>query len=826
MTVPPQTAPGVPTPPAGTIPPVPTPPDPRTPMSPVLKAQLLRALSTVGIAIAGTIVSGILLVLLLTGLGTDALDFMNLPVSAEALGGVGNALLLAITLGGSVFSGELRLVLSGDGMLGGSAGGSLWMFPLTLTAGVLVLTVWWSVRQERIAPLRGVRDRALFSAGTGLATGLVALVLSLIFAVRMDLGAGMRLTVTSAGVREVLMATILIGAASLIGRMIGAHAGASENWLGATRRAVSALPRFARESLAYTGGLIVVFGALTLIGAAIWLWDGLGIGAIPVAILGLLNIVPMSIVIGHLGGITLQSGDGSYGLAVTGTVFTMQNAWLWVAVIAAVLFSVVAALWLGARRARRSGIDLVGAWKLPLTVLIGWVVLGLFFVGASVSASGSLGFFGGSFGGGLALALWTPLVMLLWAIVIEFGAQVLPAIAYGLSPQLFGTVAGRAAVERWALGTAEQMPPVAGPVAQNFAQGEPAADADGAIAAPGAVTAAAPEPLAPPAPMSPKTKKTLIGVGIGIGAVVVLGVGGTVAVSIVNGTRTAESVAHAYLSHIADGHAEAANELVDPEVSNSLRGWLTDDVLGSATERISDIAVQKPVEYGADQVMIEVSYKLDGVTQQASLTAQKGEPELLVLDTWEIVSPLVSSVYISAQGPGDASLGGLALDLDGDSGYAEAELVLYPAIYQLEASEPDLFDLADSSLQVLAQSQSSEQLAFVATPKLVEMVQQQVDALVDDCAAQGVADPDDCPLSAWVYPSDTPVVWEIVSYPTVEVSDDGAGFSASDGEGTVSYTRTLFGDSEDHTEQSSIDFSGEIIVTDGEVTIEYGSWYW
>lgn len=816
-------------------------------ISPELKGHLLRGLSTVSIALGGAFMSGLILALVLVGVAQNGIGSLGLPIPAEVLTGLGNFLLLAVTLAGAVLGGEVTLAFSGGtGIGGGAVGGSLWMFPLTLTLATLVLTLWWSIRQERVAPLRSFRNRLIFSAAVGLGTGLFLLVITLIFSLRFVPGANAEFIVTSGGYRVVLFGTILIGGVVLIGRLLGARAAAQENWVGVLRRGVAQLPRALREWLLYTSALSVLFGAIAVIGAVILLWDTLGAGAVAVALIGALNFAGLPLALGHLGGITAQAGFGSFGDAQLVTVVNANSGWFWLFVGIAVVFSVLAALWLGVRRARTAGIVWADSWKFPVAVFAGWVIFGLLFFGVSVSATGSTGVFGGSGTAGIALAMWTPAVFLLWAAAIEIGAQTLPAVLYSISPRALGALAGGSATATWLNGpgvvtngeSAVGSPPAAAsPVPVGVGGGHEFVAAstgqtDGNAPVPqdneiAGVPAATSVP-APPKPLSPAGKKKVIWAGIGVGGLAVLVVAGAVTVSIVNGLRTPNAVAESYLSFIADGNASAANALVDPNVSTVARTHLTDEVLQSATERISEISVDSSASPdGGEYAHLDVSFKLDGVTQHGQLTARKGDTEWLFFDTWVLDSPLVASVTIDVQGPGDASIGGVPVDADSeDSNYRQASPVLYPAVYELQSADESLFEIESSTLLVGAEPQQSAQIRFVATPELIDTAQAQVNALLDECAAQTSSDPDGCPLNAYVYPSDTPVTWQIVTYPAVEIADSGDQFRAEDGEATASYTRELFGTSEQRTEEDSISFSGSIEFTDGEVTVVYDPDQW
>ncbi|MGM7671521.1 hypothetical protein [Microbacterium sp. A93] len=784
-------------------------------LTPEVKGHLLRGLSTAGIAVGGAFVAGLILAIAVVLTAGSSLGDLGLPISVDAFSGIGGFVLIAFTLAGFVFGGEISLQVStGIGGFGANAGGALWAFPLTLTVAVLVLLLWWSIRQERTAPLRGIRNRLLFSGGVGLATSLVLVILTLIFTIRQG-GSGVEIAISSAGFRIVLFGTILVGGTVFLGRVIGARARAGVNWLRAIGDSITVLPRFVREALFYTAGLTFVFGVITVIFGTILLWDQIGAGALPVVIFGLLNLIGIPIIIGHLGGFTLHSGLGSFGGVETMTVFS-TSGWSWLLVVVALLFSVVAAVWIGTRRPRKVGLNLVDAWKFPVVIFGAWVLHGLFTFGLTVQGGGSFGSVGGSGTAGLALAVWTPVVFLIWAAAIEFGAQYLPAILYGLSPQVHAFVAGRATVGTWvAAPAAAAGAGVAGvPGSHDLILG-------GAPQAEGEAAMQAVPPIEPPKPLSPAAKKGLLWSGIGVGAVIVLGIVGAVGVSVLNSTRTADAVALTYLGHIASGNASAANALVDPDVSNAARAHLTDEVLKSATERISDVSVRSIGIDGSDQAYLEVSFKLDGVTQDGTLTAEKGEHEWLVLNTWKISTPLVQNVRIDVDGPGALSIGDVPLDIDESSSYRSTEVALYPAIYEVTSDGDGLYELESSQLQVGAGLVASTYFVFAPTEKLVEEVQQQVNTLLDTCAESTAARSDGCPLRTYVYPSDTPVAWTIISYPTIELTSDGLRFSADGGEATAAYTETSFGSSEDVTDEVSISFYGEVEISDGDVKVTY-----
>jgi len=83
-----------------------------------------------------------------------------------------------------------------------------------------------------------------------------------------------------------------------------------------------------------------------------------------------------------------------------------------------------------------------------------------------------------------------------------------------------------------------------------------------------------------------------------VGAVV-LALGGylTAAALVSNAGDPSETVI-SYLAAIADGDASAAAQIVDPDASGIDAAYLTDDVLGAATERIEVVSVTTTMREG------------------------------------------------------------------------------------------------------------------------------------------------------------------------------------------------------------------------------------
>lgn len=801
----PQAAPRQPSGPWQYVPPAPQAAAPALP-----KALVVDTLTTAGIAVAATLVAGLVIVLAVIGPLADLSASMGSTAS-----GIG-AFLAALAIGaGLVLGGELSVRISGAAeFFSAGASSSLWVFPLLLTLAVMAVTFWWSWRCERRTPSSRAH-RLLAPVASGLIASLVVLLIAAIFAVRQAAG-GAAVEVTGASFRVVVFGTILLAAAGAAGRALGARTAPGERLVAAGRRALTALPAIVRETLTVVTVFAIAFVPLAIIVGVVLLVNADQAAGIPLLLVLCLNVAPVLAVFAQLGGVEA----GVAGMSQGGTIFTVDVWWLWLITALALVLAAIAAVRIGTRRPRRAaGLDLTIAWRLPLVMLGLWVAFGLLFFGLSGAGMASAAFLSGAAGVGIAMSWWTPLVMLVWAAAIELGAQLLPRLVYAVSPQLLAVLAGRGATGEWLVGA-----PVV-PAAVPGAPVEPGA----AAAAPGAPAATAPAvpaaPIAPPKPLSPAAKKALLWTGVGVGAVAVIGIGGAIAVSIVNAGRGPVAVAQEYVELIASGQAEAAGAAVDPNVPSAERAFLTDEVLGSATSTISDVRVEGG-EGGGDVRGVTVTYRLDGVDQTAYLDVERTGNEWLVLENWRVTTPLVVEAQIGAEGGSGAVIGGVEVPME-DEYYGTGTVYLYPGVYEVEPAASDFFTADPVTL--LATSEPSGESGYAVldyrpTDALQSEVEARVADLIDACAAEGIGRPDDCPLYAYVYPADTPVTWEISSYPTVTVSDDGSSYTAEEGAATIAYMEEdwLSGEQEEVTEEIEIDFSGSIELEGSEVAVTSG----
>lgn len=212
----------------------------------------------------------------------------------------------------------------------------------------------------------------------------------------------------------------------------------------------------------------------------------------------------------------------------------------------------------------------------------------------------------------------------------------------------------------------------------------------------------APFPGPPPRkPMSRGAKRGLIGGLVGAGVLVLLIVGGAIALSLMNQARDPARLVEQYLALIADGRAEAANEMVDPGLSRQESALLTDEVLAAAEERIEVVAVETLGRSGRGAEVSAV-LRLDGVRFEQTFSVEPGPKEWLLLDTWVLEDSLAAPVTIESYDSQlrSAFVGGQEVELEGVDGFAERTVYLYPGVYRISAPESRYLDASTEAVTV------------------------------------------------------------------------------------------------------------------------------
>ena len=680
-------------------------------LAPLLTSPGLTSLGiTIAVVIGAAFISAVLLILAIQGV----VPSRDLQVSFSLL-----PVLMGASLGG-------RLSMSVSAGLGGAnvsvsmpALGTL----LAAGAGVYLVARRRAGLDGSGAPLGGLCARAAVEAA---ATALAACVLT----------ATSSFTSVDGGeigdVRSSAPLTLIVVALVVFVALVAARGGETLALMmpAGLRQVLSELAALTTVAGLVMGGLVVpgtVIGALSN-------GDGPLILALPVY---LPNLALYTLSLGCLGGLTVTGASSSGSLADAGIQSLLRNvepvyAWDVLGGVSVLLFLALlvvvlaAAARVGVRRVRLVRPDLTRTWALGAAVLVvGVVVLNLLL---------PLRLSGGLLGqpvSGAAGATWSAgLTLGIVGMIVSVLAEYVPAWLYTRATGLLTLCAGRSAVSAWLAGSSGQRanrppgpapstaagavpPPPSAPSAVSAATGAfPVVGSAPAPSAPSAVSAAtgafpvvgsAPAPSTaagavppPPAPMSPKTRRRLrTGVGV-LSLVLVLVVAAVVAVHVLNSRHSPDKEVATYLNLLADGHAQAANEMVDPGVSNDKRLLLTDEALGAATSRITSIRV-KDADVDGDHASVDATFSLDGQKFDYTFSLTKGDSEYGLLDNWEIDDSPASPVTLTSTSFDSLIVGGQEVPLEREGGSSSSSASA-PATYKtVQYAYFGVYDIAGGS---------------------------------------------------------------------------------------------------------------------------------
>jgi hypothetical protein len=468
---------------------------------------------------------------------------------------------------------------------------------------------------------------------------------------------------------------------------------------------------------------------------------------------------------GHLSAIGTL---GTYSYAWSDGGFLVPLALLLGAVVATVCSSVVWHL-----RGRRTAADLAAptSWAhLPVAFAVGGLVVTL----VSVVSIG-----GGAFGvsGSFAImpALWTCIVLAIWALGAEWLSRtVAPRLAATLPARLVTRLRGPAPA-----------------VAQ--LESQPA-----------------------PAPLTPEQTRKVRRIAIIGGAAAAVVVVGVVAVSVISSTYyTPERAAQDYVDAVADGDVDVIAAAIpgDDELSPAL---LTTDVVDGVADRPTDYTVGEITTFGGD-ALVEVTAE-DGVGGESYLTVEKGDKKFGLFQEWEVVEGLTSTLNISTDGAGDMSVNGVAVPAP-DEGYGS--FVVLPGTYSVDPfAGNEWLQGAASEVEVPLGGFASPDIASPQpSDAFTQQVDQTISAWLEECMDNPEADPEGCPQSTYVFGDVRDLTWELSESPTVDYDFFSPSFPMSlyvtGGSATATYEVDEsygFGPKEwaEETDESSLDFSVEV----------------
>jgi len=752
----------------------------------------------------------------------------------------------------------------------------VWL-PLFVTAVIVAGLIFLSIRDEKAQPSASRGARWVRSAITGFALSLLILLVSAILPIRYNLGGDgtnpFTAMLSGGGTGSAASFTAFLGAlilATAVGYFSRARVSVSR-----TAKAITpirhALTTVWRMIALYVGvvsallaiGLIVYFavqGADALLTIFLWLPTLVLMGV------GFVNLSP----IGLFGGGQALAGLGSN--AQTG-YWMPADLPIWatalILVINLALIASVGILLALSRMNSRTSTAIRWVITVASFAVTGAVISLLsgiaFRTSLDLGSAGEMldGVFSGTSSAALessvsmratvGLAAWTFIIFAILGALVEAAATYLAPLLIPLLPAMLRARLTRAtfvAAPATAAGTAAAAPGAAaatpsGP-AYAPAPGAPAATAyltgDGSTAdasAPAdgsspewASASSAPADALPVVePMTPERKKKVVIVLASIGAAIVLVVGASIALSIVNSTvYSPANQVESYLDDLIDGNGTAAFEAGNLGVDGSSHVLLTDEVLGATDGRITDYSITDTSVSG-DNAMVTVDVEQGGQTESVYYNVVRSGKTLVVFDNWGLDSVSLQTISMSVpEGVTELLVNDVAIsidDADADLGYID--LAAFPGEYTVQVGGTNEFLSSEPATVTVPAGMGILDfidLELAPTEAFHNAVSAQIDDYVESCAAQGVLDADDCPIYTYAYGTITDVVWTITQPATFTIEDYGNGewyVSGDDyGTATVSYTRsTAFTPAESQTEETEFSVRGMVKMVDGAPVYTY-----
>lgn len=781
-------------------------------------------------------------------------------------------------------SGSLNVTTSADGFslgdLSNGADAHLYL-PIGLPGVALAIgAAFGAYMLARKSALRFKWTGAISSAIVGVLSGLVVVILAAIFPAKIG-GSyayySASASLSGASFRTFFMAFLLAGLGALAGYALAQFAPDSNNMFSATWRWAHRTRGFVRtlvESAAIYGVLFLALGLVALIVATAASGSALaGILLIPL----LLPAVPFVLFsVSSFGGVTASvSGQSSYTLSLFNVASVTQYAWaLW---ICFVLF-IIATIYIALRETARNMYDPYYAkwentWKAPVAVMVFWLVAEFlctnFLAGYSSNTVSTM------------VPMWYFIVAGVWAFLVEVIAMTFGPTLVASTPGLWkilvgGTVqqtpqnvvdyvkacdphfgqpkAARTAASAQTTQTAQYnaqynaqyanpSAPATSPAAQTApTQAMPAvpmpttpipAPAASVPPVPQSTASVPPMPQSPadipmPAvpqgegkPLDPKTKKTILIGCIVAGALIVLGI----VYGVLNSTVfSAKSMAESYVSAIASGDYDKANDIADPQVGKNQRKLLSNSVAKTDNATISNAHVNG-VKSGNGTTTASISYSLNGETVDEELTMRKSGNKFLIFPNWQITTPLIKSINVSVPSSVESlTVNKVAVTAKNaektDSG--EWQLRVYPGTYNISVTSTDYIVSETVVFRTNEDSDSPTTLKVTTTSKFKDALSTAVNNALDKCAESTDYAQENCPFGFRVWDEDNyrNFAWSISIYPKIdEVDLDYGAFDTKTGKAKCTY-EVKDGDSWDPDDDSTtFNASGSFAIKDGKVTV-------
>lgn len=303
---------------------------------------------------------------------------------------------------------------------------------------------------------------------------------------------------------------------------------------------------------------------------------------------------------------------------------------------------------------------------------------------------------------------------------------------------------------------------------ERIGEDRPGAPADAERAATEQTLPVGPAPLGP-LPLAPgraaARRAFLLRFGIAFGVIVLSFIA---TVIILNSTiYSAKGFGDAYLAALSRHDVDTAIQTPGVELPDDA----ADDLL--APDALGELAVIRLLDdqtgSGGDH-RLTYEIDLDGTRSKTTLTVAPAGTTLGLFPSWRFgVSP-TAVLEVTAQSASEFEANGVTAVAVGGPGVASAFRSLVPAAYAL-GQDAELYSADARQVVVTAPGQTTPALIEAqASTRFVELVQDQLDALLDDCVTQQILQPTDCPFGQTIRDRIvTPPTWSMATYPAIVI---------------------------------------------------------
>ncbi|GAA1125434.1 hypothetical protein [Arthrobacter flavus] len=282
-----------------------------------------------------------------------------------------------------------------------------------------------------------------------------------------------------------------------------------------------------------------------------------------------------------------------------------------------------------------------------------------------------------------------------------------------------------------------------------------------------------------------------------------------------------EEQVHNYLEALSDGDGERALGLLNASVPDANPAMLSGAPLQQSMSAVEDVAVGEAVEVGDGRVDVTTTYTVRGTAHSSTFSLARTGTEWLFFNTWEFVPSVLPTLELSVINQVEATLNGTRVGMpEGRNQFA----VFYPGDYEAHYTS-EYF--AAPAQTVAVTDRSGDQriaLATAATEVLVEAVDAQIRRFLDECAAQTVFQPANCPFN---FQTENRVAgdirWSITEYPTVTIDPFNGSWVMAPLSGNAELSTSLqdlfTGSIEPVTVPREFGFTARLSVSDDEIAV-------